>query len=362
MCCGTTTNHMQNYNCKNCGAVLYWDTKENCLNCQYCGSKYQPEEFEDYTDTTEQVQSEEAQQEYTNATVGEDMCVYECKNCGGEIVTLKTTMATICPYCSEAVSITSKSAGDFRPKMCIPFSKDKEEITKLYKSYVNHSFLTPRKFKEQNTIEKYQGLFAPFYLHTIDDEASHVFEGEKLSSHRRGDDRVTVHSVYELQLDAEAVFERIPTDGSVRIDDKLMEAIEPFDYEGCRDYNPAYMAGFAAEQTDDEEQVLRERALQRAKKSMESKARESFAGYSSLMLKRDSHKIKSHESEYVMLPVWLLNVNYNGKKYTFAVNGQTGKVSGRLPMDKLKLTLLIAGTYLGTSLIAGLIMGLGGIL
>ena len=35
-----------------------------------------------------------------------------------------------------------------------------------------------------------------------------------------------------------------------------------------------------------------------------------------------------------MYPVWLLNTSWNGKKYTFAMNGQTGKLVGDLPMDK----------------------------
>jgi len=32
--------------------------------------------------------------------------------------------------------------------------------------------------------------------------------------------------------------------------------------------------------------------------------------------------------------VWLLNTTWNGQKFTFAVNGQTGKLAGDLPVDK----------------------------
>ncbi len=330
---------MQNYNCKNCGAVLYWDVDEGCLKCQYCGSKYQPSEFEDLTDTTEEVKSEEAEKEYTNTEPAEDMSVYECKNCGGEIVTLKTTMATICPYCGEAVSITSKSAGEFRPELCIPFAKDKKEIMTLFSRYIHESPLTPRKFKEQHTIEKCQGLFTPFYLHTMDDQADYVFEGQRTSSRRSGDDLVTTHKIYELLLESKGTFIRLPTDGSLRIDNQMMEAIEPFDYDGCKPYNPAYMAGFAAEQVDDNKEDMLERAKQRAKSGMLKKAQTAFSSFSHVTLKRDHHDFQKLSSEYVMLPIWLLNVNYRGEKYTFAVNGQSGKVVGKLPMDKGKLAL-----------------------
>ncbi len=56
---------MQNYNCKTCGAVLYWDTDANCLKCQFCGAVYQPIDFEDQTKTQETVESEEIDKEYT---------------------------------------------------------------------------------------------------------------------------------------------------------------------------------------------------------------------------------------------------------------------------------------------------------
>ena len=39
-------------------------------------------------------------------------------------------------------------------------------------------------------------------------------------------------------------------------------------------------------------------------------------------------------AEYALLPVWLLHVRWNGKLYTFAMNGQTGKLVGDLPLSK----------------------------
>ena len=40
---------MQKYNCKECGAELYWDAVSSCLKCEYCESSYQPSDFEDLT-------------------------------------------------------------------------------------------------------------------------------------------------------------------------------------------------------------------------------------------------------------------------------------------------------------------------
>ena len=48
-------------------------------------------------------------------------------------------------------------------------------------------------------------------------------------------------------------------------------------------------------------------------------------------------------AKYALYPVWLLNTTWEGKKYTFAMNGQTGKFVGNLPLDKRKLTGWFAG-------------------
>ena len=47
-----------------------------------------------------------------------------------------------------------------------------------------------------------------------------------------------------------------------------------------------------------------------------------------------------------MLPIWLLNVTYKGKDYLFAVNGDTGKAVGKLPISTSKLILSILGSGL----------------
>lgn len=352
---------MQNYNCKNCGAVLYWDTESDSLKCRFCDSEYQVSDFEDRTDTEEKVKDEAINKEFAQTDdVGENMSVYECKNCGGEVLTLNTTMATICPYCSEAISITSKSVGDFRPDLCIPFKKSKEEIMKIYQEYVNKSFLTPKAFKEQNTIEKIQGLFTPFYLHDIEDKTYHEFEGERTSSSKRGYDKVTTHRVFRLTVSADGKFEKIPTDASVKISNQLMDAIEPFHYKGLKEYNPAYMAGFMAEQMDDDKEDMAARALVRAKTAMKDKARDEFTGYQGVRCVNERNDIRNHTTSYTMLPVWLLNVNHDNQKYTFAINGQTGKIVGKLPIDKMKLFLIGCGTFLLSDIaIAALLMFMG---
>ena len=346
---------MQNYECKVCGAHLYWDTQEDCLKCEFCGSKYQPSDYEDFTLNEETPKETIVEEQYSNVNyASEDMVVYECKNCGGEVVALKTTMATICPYCNEAISVTSKSVGEFRPKMCIPFKHNKDDAMSLFKEYVKKSFLTPKQFKSEHVIEKMQGIFVPFYIHSMHARCSDVFEGHKSHSYRSGYDKVEVRDIYQLSIQGECDFDKIPTDASKRISNALMDAVEPYNYNGFKPYNPAFMAGFVAEQGDDVKEDMNIRAKHRAEKAITEEAKKQFTGYSgSIQVQSTNNRISSHISEYVMLPVWLLNVDHKGKKYTYAINGQTGKVVGELPMNKLKLAGIGMGLFLIMDIIAG---------
>ena len=138
---------MQNYQCKQCGANIFWDPDEDSLKCGFCGSSYQPSDYEDLTLTTDENNATDKKAATDGLNQAEDdMVIYECGNCSGEVIALKTTMATICPYCGEAVSITSKAVGDFRPVKCLPFKIGKEKVKKLYKKLCkNNDNVSPFK-------------------------------------------------------------------------------------------------------------------------------------------------------------------------------------------------------------------------
>ena len=44
--------------------------------------------------------------------------------------------------------------------------------------------------------------------------------------------------------------------------------------------------------------------------------------------------------KYLLLPVWISSFRYGDKIYNFMVNGQTGKVSGNIPISWIKVLLV----------------------
>ena len=59
--------------------------------------------------------------------------------------------------------------------------------------------------------------------------------------------------------------------------------------------------------------------------------------------------------EYALLPLWLLDIEYNNDNYQIVINGQTGKVTGQLPVSKNKKLLLITSVFIITLIIVTLI-------
>ena len=80
-------------------------------------------------------------------------------------------------------------------------------------------------------------------------------------------------------------------------------------------------------------------------------------GYTTVSKQSSSMAVKKAAWHYAMLPVWFMTYIHRGKKYFFALNGQTGKVAGIPPVSSKKLALLGAGLFLIFAVFGGLIGG-----
>ena len=118
------------------------------------------------------------------------------------------------------------------------------------------------------------------------------------------------------------------------MDDDLMESIEPYDFSEAVDFQTAYLAGYLADKYDVDENASVERANDRIRNSVEEEFKSTVRGYATVTAESTSVRLKNGEAKYALYPVWVLNTTWNGEKYTFAMNGQTGKFVGNLPMDK----------------------------
>jgi hypothetical protein len=141
-------------------------------------------------------------------------------------------------------------------------------------------------------------------------------------------------------------FKQIPVDGSTRFDDDLMNSLEPFHFSRLVDYNHAYLSGFLAERYDVDENSAYPFAEARAKTSASGVMKDSMVNYGSVRITNNTISGNKSNTEYVLLPVWMVNVKYMNKYYTFAMNGQTGEIVGNIPLNKTKVVLWSIGLFI----------------
>ena len=260
--------------------------------------------------------------------------VYSCKQCGGEIVADETTGATQCPYCGNPVVLSGHFSGSLKPDLVIPFQVDKKAAIAALNNHYKGKRLLPRVFKDQNHIEEVKGLYVPVWLFDADADAQVEYEATKVRTWSDSDYDYTETRHYAVIRGGTLGFADVPVDGSTKMDDTLMESIEPFDISDAVPFKTAYLPGYMADKYDVDAGESIDRANQRIKQSTEDAFRSTVMGYTTVTAVDSNIRLQNGKARYALYPVWVLNTDWNGQKFIFAINGQTGKIAGDLPMDK----------------------------
>jgi len=260
--------------------------------------------------------------------------VYVCQSCGGEIVGDETTGATNCPFCDNPVVMMGQFSGALKPDYVIPFRHDKKAAVEALKKHYLGKRLLPKVFKDENRLEEVKGIYVPFWLFDANADANIRYKASRVRHWSDSQYNYTETSYYAVLRAGKIGFERVPVDGSSKMDDTLMESIEPFDFSQAVDFQTAYLAGYLADKYDVDADQSIDRANDRIRVSTEEAFRKTVTGYTSVMAENTNISLSDGQAKYALFPVWILNTTWNGEKYTFAMNGQTGKFVGDLPVDK----------------------------
>ena len=261
------------------------------------------------------------------------MVTYTCQSCGGELICDTHTAATHCPYCDNPVVMTSRLTGVLKPDLIIPFKLDKKAAEAALVRHMSGKKLLPKLFRSQNRIEKIQGVYVPFWLFDADAQADIRFHGTKVRNWSDSNYYYTQTRHFSVRRSGSIGFEAVPVDGSSKMENTLMESIEPFDLSQAIDFNSAYLSGFVADKYDVSSDETKTRANERIHNGTLQAFRGTASQYTTLTAENCNISLGNNRVRYALLPVWILTTQYQGKAYTFAMNAQTGKFVGDLPVD-----------------------------
>ena len=329
---------LQEYKCPCCGGAIEFDSSLQKMKCPYCDTEFDMETLASYDAG---LKDEQDSMEWETSAGGEwqegeanGLRSYICRSCGGEIVGDANTAATSCPFCGNPVVMMGQFSGALRPDFVIPFKLDKNAAKAGLQKHLTGKRLLPKIFKDQNHIDEIKGVYVPFWLFDTDADARVRYRTTKLRCWSDSEYNYTETSQFLVHRGGSVGFEHVPVDGSSRMADDLMESIEPYDFSDAVGFQTAYLAGYFADKYDVGADESIERANERVKKSAEEAFASTVEGYDTVTAESSSVQLHGGKAKYALYPVWILNTTWKGQKYTFAMNGQTGKFVGDLPVDK----------------------------
>jgi len=317
------------HKCPNCRANLVFNPKGQNWVCEYCDSIFKLDDLS------------KNEQKYVDKKVEEDIVssefdVYRCPDCGAEIITDLNTVATFCIYCKNTSIIKERLVGKFELKHIIPFQTTKDDAIAAFKKLGKGHPLMPDEFNDPKNVSEIRGVYIPFWLFSSTVNGSLVSEAKRVRTRRSGDYQYITTETFEVLRDGVVNFNYVPNDGSKKFDDGIMNSIEPYDYKKLVDFSASYLSGFYAEKYDLDSDEAQKNIDLRIKNTVSDLLVSKIIGYSSNFVKSCDISYENSNMEYVFLPVWFLNIKYKEKFYTFAMNGDTGKLIGDIPVDKKK--------------------------
>ncbi|MBO7402839.1 MAG: hypothetical protein J6U10_07600, partial [Lachnospiraceae bacterium] len=257
-----------------------------------------------------------------------------CTGCGAEVVFETGEAVANCAFCGRSLVRKAFVNADIIPELIIPFAITEDEAKVILEKWCTKN----RRKKEAKAIsrrlEDLKGFYLPYEL-VRGPVKCDVF-------------RIDGGSTYECGGFVDRVF----VNCSKKLDNRVLDAMEPFDLEDLREFEFSYIAGHQVKTGDiDSDELVRR---------VNVEVGEDYKPVIAKTLETKAINVTAHCSDVQRMPV-LLPVYYLAfDGYMAAVNGQTGKVSVRASKDSKYLLLpwwlkAIFATIAGT---AGVALGL----
>lgn len=357
---------LNQFTCPCCGAKLVYDGEKEMMSCPYCESTFTMEQIIAEEKAKEEMAGGSDMNWQTSSSsssmiTDEDGKVtgYSCPDCGAQMVADENTAATECPYCGNFSIIKTSFEGMYRPDVVLPFIITKEKAKNALNEFTKGKVLLPDAFVDRNRIDSITGLYVPFWLYSCHADGTIFYEGVKTQNWEDAQYKYEKKDHYRMIRSGAMDFQRIPVDASTKMDDAVMDSIEPFDLSKAVQYDAAYFSGYLADRYDVQEVDARPRANERVENSFRDRLRQEVSEYKEVKATSEKINLSNARAEYAMLPVWMMTTEYEEKKYVFGINGQTGKLVGALPIDKKKAVIQFVIAMAIALVVANVIIAIG---
>lgn len=348
------------YKCLNCGGSMVFEPASQRFVCEYCTSSFSNEEVQKAQHKSDAQVNESSssassassssssfeQNDSSKSSVNNQTVFFTCPSCGAEIAASSTEMIATCFYCHNSVVRSQNTGNAFNPDSILPFSIPKEKAKETFIAWAKKKKFVPQDFFSKKQIENLTGVYYPYWLTEYSTNASAQYKATNIRSWESGDTRFTETSTYSIERSGNFCFPNITKRALSKEDSRIGESVQPFEFKALVPYTPSYLLGFQSQCRDMEKESIIENVESEVKGYSEALLKDSVKGYSSVRTKSSNVSIVEKLWKYVLLPVWVVTYKGNdGKIYSYAINGQTGKTCGELPVSFKRILALFFAIF-----------------
>lgn len=242
------------------------------------------------------------------------------------------------------------------PDKVIPFSIPKEKVKEQLISWCKSKKYIDDGFFSEMQLEKLTGVYFPFWLVDSDVRATMTAKSNSLKVWVVGDIEYTETSVYALTRSGDVKLSEITVKALDRKDAELLNGVYPYDMSGLKDFNMSFLSGFMAEKRNIEKNAAEPQANEIIRSAAEGQLEGTLSGYGTVTGQNMAVDEVKSDWKYALMPAWTMTYRYKGELYYFAMNGQTGKIAGRVPVSRKK-TNRFMWTITAACLVIGALIG-----
>jgi len=354
------------FKCPNCGGPLSFDAAKQKFSCEFCISDFDESELKDMG--ADKASKEEAR---TQKEFEDHIKEYNCPNCGAVVVTDDDTAASFCYYCHSPVVVSDKLSGNLKPDKIIPFKYSKEDAKKKFLKFARKKLFVPKSFTYPEQIEKITGLYLPFWVTDADTFCTMDATATNVRVWVTGKMQYTETSKYFVTRRANVHFEDIVISATDNENKDMVEGILPYPSDSLIDFKMLYLSGYQAKKRNIDKDSVSVEVKDLMKDYATTILSQTVQGYNRVSDKNVNVKIEKSHREYALMPIWILTYRKDTNKkrakgkssradgiYTYAMNGETGKIYGELPIDYKKIGILFASVCAFATVVCSLLGGM----
>ncbi|MCC7119158.1 MAG: hypothetical protein IT310_11580 [Anaerolineales bacterium] len=250
--------------------------------------------------------------------------VFHCKGCGAEFILPPDLISANCAYCNSPHVVSLEKTKDLlAPNGIIPYAFDQQKAIQLLVAWVEKNEISPEK-----KVELPRGLYLPlwtFDLGGVVDYAAEIVETEDtLFSARRGQ-----RQVRRIQDTFPVLVDDLPLPASRKPSAVFLRLIPTFELKSLQPYDPRFLAGWPAETYDvpmaDASLDARSLAYQKTQREIPH-----ALGLNVKLVHSSSANLTVESFKLNLLPVWMTELPFDGRRHLILINGQNGAIASDL--------------------------------